>query len=57
MVLAVFSGLGDTKEKSEDAILYNTTHSNGKYFNIIFNYFNCDFLLFFKNVSYQAAFI
>lgn len=47
VVLAVFSGLGDTKEKSEDAILYNTTHSNGKYFNIIFNYFNCDFLLFF----------
>ncbi|XP_026125443.1 epigen isoform X1 [Carassius auratus] len=28
VVLAVFSGLGDTKEKSEDAILYNTTHSN-----------------------------
>ncbi|XP_018946691.1 epigen-like isoform X2 [Cyprinus carpio] len=29
LVLAVFSGLGDTKEKSEDVILYNTTHSNG----------------------------
>ncbi|XP_016372475.1 epigen-like isoform X2 [Sinocyclocheilus rhinocerous] len=29
VVLAVFSGLGDTKEKSEDALLYNTTHSNG----------------------------
>ncbi len=39
VVLAVFSGLGDTKEKSEDAILYNTTYSNGKYFNIIFHYF------------------
>ncbi|XP_073693614.1 epigen isoform X2 [Garra rufa] len=29
VVLSVFSGLGDAKEKSEDVILNNTTHSNG----------------------------
>ncbi|RXN18377.1 putative bifunctional methylenetetrahydrofolate dehydrogenase cyclohydrolase 2 [Labeo rohita] len=29
VVLSVFSGLGDTNEKSEDVILTNTTHSNG----------------------------
>ncbi|KAK2898741.1 hypothetical protein QQF64_031991 [Cirrhinus molitorella] len=28
VVLSVFSGLGDAKEKSEDVILNNTTHSN-----------------------------
>jgi len=36
MVLVLFSGLGDTKEISDDVLQYNTTHG-GKYLNILTN--------------------